>query len=275
MQARLETIEAEELGAECFEAERIEIAARQLAGQLQPAGSPSAAHPLESGEISEDWINQTIDIEANQIRLDKRRGVLLTLANTAGSKSRQIRSAAQPRILAAYQRELNRLLDDVRAVSNELGDIDTAAKAIAADAGPLWKQLAELADEYGDLRSAQLGRMPSQTKFETSPEFPGEPHASDLYLRNLDRIWPEWRRGGSDNQRVDLSRTTTASRAEPWPADPSELMLWLVRSNAQPWIPTDADLSKMRQERHARANPTPNIQSASFDKKTKTIKVGA
>lgn len=271
MRQRIDAIEEEARGAEYFTACHIDTAAKQAAAQLRPPTPPSEPHPLESGEITEDWINQTIDIHAIAQRLEKRRGVLLTLANEAKNKAQSLANLAAPRILAGYQSELKRLLTDVRAVSDELGAVDTATKAIAADASPQWKQLAELADEYATLRAAQLSNVSSDVQFATSPNFPGEPHASDLYLRNLDDLWPAWRQGGTDRSRIDMSSTLSASRPEPWPADPAELLLWLVRSDAQPWIPSDRQLQQLRQERHERNNPMPDVTPARFDSKTKTL----
>lgn len=257
MQERLDAIERAELGEECFTAERIEVAARQRAGQLSPPTEPTATHPLQSGEISDAWIDQTVDVEDQRVRLEKQRGVLLTLANTAGNQARSIRAAAEQRILTRYHQELQQLLADVRAVSDELGTVTTAGEAIAADLGPAWKRLASLSEDYLDLRAAQLGRVDAQTKYETSPDFPGEPHASDLYLRNLDDLFPNWRLGGNDSNRFQMGGVNNSGRREPWPDDPSELLLWLVRSEAQPWIPTAADLNRLREERHARRNPPP------------------
>lgn len=56
-------------------------------------------------------------------------------------------------------------------------------------------------------------------------------------------------------------------RYEPWPSDPVQLMLWLVRSPADPWVPTPAQLEKLRTERTARANPMPKVIPSRPDKK--------
>jgi hypothetical protein len=231
-------------------------AAQKLMMEMKPPSPPTDAHPFTSGEISESWITGTVDLEANAQRLDKRRGVLLTLVRDGRSQCQSMRASTHRHVLHAFNAELEALLDEVRKVSDELGDVDTATKAITNDHGAQWKRLAELADEYDELRSAQRQLMDSDVIHAATPEQPGDPHASDLCLSNLDAIWPEWRRGGPDGRTVNLG-THSALRHEPWPADPVEFLIWLVRSEAQPWIPDEHQLEELRQDRIARANPLP------------------
>lgn len=259
MLQRLAAIENDALGPEYFTAQRIAADAQQLAAEMKPAAPPTAAYPLDSGEITEAWIDQTIDLDATQQRLDKRRGVLLELANTARGHTRTLHQAAHSRILTAYGHELQTLLTEVRQISDELGDVDTAAKAIANDAAPQWKRLTELRDDYTALRAAQHAKTDAEVLFATSPDYPGEDHASDLYLRNLDKIWPQWRKGGRDDRALNLNPDPREQRREPWPADRTEILLWLVRSTAQPWIPNDDELEELRQDRIAFANPMPKV----------------
>lgn len=259
MEQRLEAIEKDALGPEYLTAQRIATEAQMLVATMKPPPPPSEPHPLASGEITEDWINQTIDIEATQLRLEKRRGVLLTLSNAARGQVQTLRANAHSRILKGYSDELETLLADVEEISDELGDVDTAAKAIANDAGPQWKRLTELADDYAELRNAQHAQTTHDVLFAATPDHSDEPHASDLYLRNLDQIWPLWRNAGRDDRVMTLDPNAQEQRRQPWPADRTETMLWLVRSAAQPWIPTEHQLEQLQQDRIARANPMPKV----------------
>lgn len=240
-------------------------AAQRLMSEMKPPPPPADAHPFTTGEIAESWINGTVDLEANAQRLEKRRGVLLTLVRDGRNQLQSMRASTHRHVLHAFNAELEALLDEVRKVSDELGDIDTATKAITNDLGAQWKRLAELADEYDELRNRQRQLMDSDVIRAATPEQPGDPHASDLCLSNLDAIWPEWRRGGPDGRTVDLG-THSGLRHEPWPADPVEFLIWLVRSKAQPWVPDEAQLERLRQDRIARANPLPKGSPGRPDK---------
>jgi hypothetical protein len=274
MRQRLDEIQHDALGEEHAVAQRIAAAATRLSAEMKPPSPPNADHPLDSGEITEDWIDQTIDMEAARERLDKRRGVLLTLANAARNQATGLYTDAHSRILAAYQAELKELLAEVGELSDELGDVDTASKAIANDRGPQWKRLTELADEYDELRAAQQSRMSIDVVFNATPNHHAEPHASDLFLRNLDDVWPLWRHAGHDDRVMTLDPNRQEPRREPWPADRCELLLWLDRSDAQAWIPTEHQLERLRRDRSARANPMPsNVIPGRPDKPSKLNKI--
>jgi hypothetical protein len=259
MTQRVAAIEQAALGAEYSTAQKIAAAAQLLAAQMKPPAPPTATDPFTAGEITEEWIDQTIEVQMTLQRLEKRRGVLLTLAGNARNRVQSAHSAAHSRILAGLHDELQTLLADVRDVSDELGDIATATQAIANDAGPQWKRLAQLADDYAELRSAQLGHMSSEVIHASAPRYPGEPHATDLYLRNLDAIWPQWRQGGGNQHVITLNVNANAheQRHEPWPIDSTEQLLWLVRSDAEPWVPNEHQLDQLRRERIIARNPMP------------------
>lgn len=82
-----------------------------------------------------------------------------------------------------------------------------------------WLSLEPLAARYGALRAAQAA-------------LPG-PELDDEFreLRNHNEVWPLWR------NRTNLQHTLRV----PWPEDGRARMLWLVRSEAQPWMPTNAE----------------------------------
>ena len=86
--------------------------------------------------------------------------------------------------------------------------------------------------------------------------------ASDLQLANVDEVLPGWNR--PDN-RAALSFRELGDR-RPWPIhDPIEQLVWLVTSDAEPWLPTTKDLAKLRAKRQARrtkAGPKPQPSRA-------------
>jgi hypothetical protein len=147
-------------------------------------------------------------------------------------------------------------------VAESAADLDgasTAEQAIAKDRAPAWKRLTELAGDYSTLRVAQRALMSGRTDLVTSSRSSngGEDTASDLVLQNLDDLWPSWRNPGQTERVINVSGEP--HRYEPWPAEPAQLLLWLVTSTAQPWVPTIPQLERLWDRRRNLANPNPRI----------------
>jgi hypothetical protein len=89
--------------------------------------------------------------------------------------------------------------------------------AVSGVAGPQWKQLRDLADDYAKLHRAQHNLMPAEVVYNAKALF-GDEHASDLYLKNLDDLWPNWRNPGQGKDYV-IHINGEEHRYEPWPVD--------------------------------------------------------
>jgi hypothetical protein len=238
-----------------------ERAQRMLAALAAVPDLPEQDHPLVSGRITEEWLSAVIDHEADVARLEKRRGLLLALSRDAQATAQNTYTLNGNKMLRQFHAELIGLLDGVREVAAELGAATTPEAAIADDCGPAWKQLKALAGDYDLLRAAQWTVMRSvgvDYVQSAQPIAGGESHASDLYLRNVDEVFPSWRNPGASGE-VRINIDGSRPRYEPWPLDKTELLLWLVNSPAQAWIPTTDQLERLWDDRKARANPTPTL----------------
>ncbi|MDP7731507.1 hypothetical protein [Mycobacterium sp. TY813] len=259
MQERLAAVERDLLPPEYHAAQKVLAEAQQLMAS-PPAGAAAAKaeelNPFAIGEIQEQWIAALIDKKESEERHKRRFAILKELVAAAENRARVAASTIGNQVLVACQGELEVLLEDVAEVADELGGIRSADKAIAADLGPTWKRLCGLVDDYQEIRRFQLSRTSQDLVQRSRPSQGGEEHASDLYIKNLDDLWPEWRTGGSAMQitRVDGSKP----RYEPWPAEQPRLLLWLATSRAQPWVPTERHLHELWERRKLRANPMPN-----------------
>jgi hypothetical protein len=80
-----------------------------------------------------------------------------------------------------------------------------------------------------------------------------DPLADDTHLANLDALLPGWH---DPDTRFAMQGTPDDRR--PWPADPLEQLVWLVRSDAEVWIPTTSDLDALHAQRRDRLNPMPD-----------------
>lgn len=216
--------------------------------------------PLSRGELTDAWVTAVIERQAQATLNDQERKVLVSLVKSATDQANAIYRLHVDAILTAYNNELQALLADVGKLSHKLGDVDTVNKAVAADKGREWKQLNALADDYAALRLAQHDLLSPEVKHAARARV-GEPTASDLHLANLDQLWPDWRNPGQARSRLTQlgAGPREHSREEPWPADPVELLLWLVRSEARPWIPTAEQLQQVHEQRAASSNPNPRV----------------
>lgn len=257
MRQRIDAITDKVLPAEYFTAQRIANQAEQKIATMTAPPQPPGLDPFQTGELTDDWLDAEVDSDTDRTRWDEKRKRLLALMRDAQGRAGSIRHSCTDQILSAYHAELVVLLAEVRELSHQLGDADTAEKAIAADAGPQWKRLVQLAADYDDLRAAQHNITPTGVTFAAKAAF-GEAHASDLYLNNLDDIWPNWRTPGQGKDHI-IHINGAEHRHEPWPRDRVQLLLWLVRSQAQPWIPTQRQLQRHTEQRIDRANPNPKV----------------
>ncbi len=71
--------------------------------------------------------------------------------------------------------------------------------------------------------------------------------ASDCILSNLDQVYPEWKHPKPDIAIQRWDRPDT----RPWPTSPVSQLIWLVVSEAQPWVPTWDQLRELGQRRIA------------------------
>ncbi|MGW0158467.1 hypothetical protein ACWDUN_03995 [Mycobacterium sp. NPDC003323] len=234
--------------------------ARARINALKPVDTTvSQGHPLQTGAITEAWIDATLD-HANEIaRRELLFRTLTELHRDASASANSIRLTNADTILAGLNSDLQSLLSEVAGIATELDGASTAQDAIAANRGDTWQRLTAHTADYHQLRLAQTAVMRDYPDYQQSaqPSAGGEEPASDLHLANLDALWPDWRTPGSLNHTVTVNGSP--HRAEPWPADPVEFLLWLATSTAQAWIPTRAQLDQLNEERINAANPNPTV----------------
>jgi hypothetical protein len=156
-------------------------------------------------------------------------------------------------LLSHLADDLYELLEQAQAVVARLNGASTPVEAIDADSVQAWRELTPLRTTYDSIRNAQqLVLLDAPVLNHRSPHL-DDPLADDTHLANLDDILPGWR---DPDTRFSMQGEPPDRR--PWPADPVEQLVWLVRSGAEVWLPTGPELAVLHAERRERLNTTPD-----------------
>lgn len=266
MEQRLKALDGQVLPQDYFTALQVAAQAQRMISDLP--GLPEVDDqlaPLTAGKILDSWVDQVVTRKTAEPVREIRRNVLLSVLNDARSRSSYMYQEQRDGFLAALHGELQNLLGEAEQVVVDLAGVTSATEAVANDVAPQWKRLIALTEDYQTLREHQMRHVDVMTQFEIRPQDGGEEdHASDLYLKNLDDIWPMWRTPSKQASRI-IHVDGTKPRLEPWPSEPTELLRWLVTSTAQPWIPTSSQLQQHLADRRARMNPMKKLGQTRSD----------
>lgn len=218
---------------------------------------PAELEPMNTGQVSEEYIRA---VQANSAALadfESKRHIVMRQKQMAANQANQIVMTGADLVLRALQEALVQLVNEATQLVGQLNGAATAEQAIAADAGPAWRQLTELADSYQDLRAGQawvMMRTAPQQWRSCTPDLPGSDHANLAFLKGIDDLWPSWRRGGPAMNTVFVGPGNAPNvRHEPWPADEfsAVMLVWLVNNpDAGVWLPTRRQLRELWEERN-------------------------
>lgn len=180
------------------------------------------------------------EAEARDRALAERRRLLVDLAEAAQSSVvAGVQAQADELIVDHLRPALDEALEGAGAVADKLGaTLPTTDELLnGTDANrKAYKTLRALAGRYRALRSAQslVVAVSGKPKDDTGGLF--------VELRNLPDVWPGRR----------AIAVNPAAAAPPWPDDELGRLLWLVTSDAEPWMPTAADQDAVFRKRFPR-----------------------
>lgn len=202
--------------------------------------------PALAAHVTDEWVDAVRARETALTEYEARRKIVQTRLHQEANRARSIFNTSADLLLGALQQDLTQLLDAAEKHVADLNGATTPAQVIAADVGEAWRKLTTLAEDYQTLRHAQEFVM-MQTAVglwkSSTPQLPAEQHANRCYIKNIDTVWPGWRGSGLSGRPQYLDGDTVNVRRDPWPADTGpELLVWLVNSDAEPWIPTLKEL---------------------------------
>ena len=229
------------------------IGLRDKAQSALRALLPGIPHPRDPDTADTDldaWLEAVTQAEGAEKILATSRSALTRVVNNCDRRIESAVALPDP-ILSRLNDYLAELMVRVGDVVDCLNGARSPAEAIAADVGGAWRGLMPLRGEYDSLRQAQewclLGRT---TLIDARSRHIDDDHASDAWIKNMDDVWPDW---NQPDRTIRLSGD--APRRQPWPSGEAEMLVWLHNSDAEPWIPTVAQLAELHAERHRRLNP--------------------
>ncbi|RJO80230.1 hypothetical protein D5S18_00300 [Nocardia panacis] len=244
-----------------LEAEAVAQQANRQRAQLEPA-RPHLADTDEqiiaAGVIPDDYAARVRDTATATIAHDAAVAALHDLHKRATEKCAALITGAVDDILAALHTRLQRVVADAtKAVGTLDGvtDVEIAVR-IGGDTAKAWAALANGWDTHQRLRAAQNAVMASYDRDAINsarPAWSADPIASDLYLSNLDQVWPTWRTPIS----VDTGFGAAEGDTAPWPEPGPALLLWAITHGAQLWIPTRPRLQRLWADRATGRSETP------------------
>jgi hypothetical protein len=203
--------------------------------------------PLEAGEITDEWLDAAVSAELAANATDCRRRILVQQRDSAHRVVASVVDIGTDAALESVHGALTRVLDAGREICGRLDAARTPAQAIAAgrESSAAWGELPGVVAEYRQVRAAQSAFMVNRVDVVQAARSNdnGDSRCSDLLLRNLDEVAPDWRQPPLDHFAGGSLWTP------PWPADETEYLVWLVTSRAQAWVPTCAQLEQQRHER--------------------------
>ncbi|OBG87537.1 hypothetical protein A5699_02080 [Mycobacterium sp. E802] len=214
---------------------------KDLTASTKPVDSP-----LATGRVTMEWLDAAVEQELAVGELRRRQRILETLIEQAQSEAVDVVELNGDVLLRTFAVDLAGLLEEVRATAADLKGARSAGEAIANGTTAAWADLQSLNERHKVIRSAQKKVMANSYQdllAAHSSAWSIEAPASDCYLSNLDQVWP-----GCTNRNA-ARPDPGAGRAEPWPADEVEQLIWAATSGARPWIPTPDQLNTLTQAR--------------------------
>lgn len=238
----------------------VELRAKVITAQKELRGVGVVPSPADAAGL-DDFLAAVEQRTLDELAFEAKRRALMSLRGEIDNRLTSVITVHSDAILASLASQFATLMEEVRSVAAELHGATTAGDAIARGTENAWRQLPDLRDQYDRLRAAQqtvitVSFEPHLIATARSPHIE-DPLASDFALANLDEVLPGWRRP----DRRAVTPFGELGDRRPWPIDdPLAQLVWLVTSDAQPWLPTAKDLAALRAKRQtlrAKAGPKP------------------
>ena len=215
--------------------------------------------PLDTDVALDDWVAAVADARAAEQAREAKLTALRGLARDCEGVIVGCARVNPDRILKLLAAEFDALMAEVKSVVARLDGATSADAAIHRGTADAWRDLAPLRSRYDELRAAQNFVVQhehellqnSRSRYIDERHVNPDPLATDLALSNMDQAFAGWRQ---PDTRVTVVGEPPDRR--PWPEDSAAQLVWLVTSDAKPWLPTIAQVKELHAQRRARLNQT-------------------
>lgn len=124
--------------------------------------------------------------------------------------------------------------------------VTTAADAIDAGLAEVWKTIKSGLPVYRDIRHVQKSLYagagwPFDRNAAGDTAQVDDPEARLYFHSNLDTVAPHWR----GQVHLDSFGNTQNRSIVPWPADPTERLIWCIRNDSGIWCPTTDQMKSL------------------------------
>ncbi|MET8796133.1 hypothetical protein ABZV91_06700 [Nocardia sp. NPDC004568] len=225
---------------------------------------------ITAGVIPDDFAERvsahraaTADHQATHEALEILRGKALHRCNS-------IILANLDQVFVHLNGRLVAVVDEAKAPAEVLRDIHSADDAIRAgtDAIRAFEQFDGLWKRYREIREAQDHALRHFGGADLIQQGRSnrcrDELANDLFIANLDEVYPQWRHWPGDSREHSVDRG-------PWP-EPGPLQLkWLIANGAYLWVPTKPQFDGLKAARTA-MNQEVRKQAEAAERKGQTFK---
>ncbi len=155
----------------------------------------------------------------------------------AASLNTMVRHQGADAVRRHLHGQLVDILAEVKDQADTVRDVPDAETAIVLGKVEQWQACTSLLGRYSEVRAAQ--RLFDQKCLNQLP--PNYEQAS--LIGNTLEVFPDWGYFAAGLLTPDADGGRRVIPEAPWPAHPQGFLLWLAESDAQPWVPTAAELT--------------------------------
>jgi hypothetical protein len=258
---------------------KVDAALAEARARVRPASEVHEAAVnavLSGGDVPADLGARLLDVEQHNREAQAQHDALVRLRSDLARQRRDLCVRHADVALAVLAEALDALLAEARPLLPEVGDVDSSDAAINTGVVKPWKRLQELAARHAELREAQAMVVSDAL------EPPETPRARTLVssrvrhlvqtvgtVRNFRTLYPDdYSPAGPvvgqasrfqivNGRVVELTQPPDRPSAPaPWlTGDPVAALRYLAGPDAQPWVPTLAQLDQAQKAPKPESKP--------------------
>ncbi|TDO15009.1 hypothetical protein EV580_3149 [Mycobacterium sp. BK086] len=209
----------------------------KLALDLRAEAESVLAWPSTPSDVTDEWLDNEVSRRLGKSDHEVRIQVLRELEFGARTEIIELVDERAENLITELASRLSTLLLHLTTYVEQLGaDVNTAAEAIEAGTTDAWRSINASAQAYNEIREVQLvlyRRQEFDRRRCGDDNVVKDAEARLFFHRRLELVAPDWR---------------SSQPTYPWPNDPAERLVWLIRHDSGMWCPTTAQINRLLAE---------------------------